>query len=59
MSHTTVPREGARPKSSSEKGISAGHVRDTASPASYTGLEITLSTKQLEGSNCYIGDTRN
>jgi len=48
----------ARPKSISEKGLSAGQVRDTAS-AAYTGLEITLSTAQLEGPNCYIGDTRN
>ena len=53
------PARGSKPKSISEKGISAGHVRDTVSAASYTGLEITLSTTQLEGPNCYIGDTRN
>ena len=59
MSLTRALLEGARPKSISEKGISAGQVRDTASAASYTGLEITLSMTQLEGPNCYIGDTRN
>jgi len=59
MSLTRARREVARPKSIGEKGISAGHVCDTASAASYTRLEITLSTTQLEGPNCYIGDTRN
>jgi hypothetical protein len=48
MSLTRALREEARPKSISEKGISAGHVRDTASAASYTGLEITLSTPSAE-----------
>ena len=59
MSLRRALREGAKPKSISEKGISGGHVRGIASAASYTGLEITLSTMQLEGPNCYIGDTRN
>jgi hypothetical protein len=58
MSLTKALLEGAKPKIGSDKRISAGQVRDTASAASYTGLEITLSTTQLEGPNCYSGDTR-
>jgi hypothetical protein len=38
MSHTRAAREGAGQKSSCEKGISAGHVRDTASGASDTSV---------------------
>jgi hypothetical protein len=41
MSLTKGPARGAKPKSSINKGISAGHVGDTASGTSWTPLKIT------------------
>jgi hypothetical protein len=53
------PTRGAKPKSSVDRGISAGHVCDTASGCVVYTASDNASTTQLEGPSSYIVDTRN
>jgi hypothetical protein len=59
MSLTRALREEQSPKSSSDKGISAAQVGDTASGYVVYTASDNVSTTQLEGSSSYMVDARN